>query len=199
MYRDPDSGIWIEDLNTKNGTFVNGTTVVRKKVNASDIIMLGGADGHPLNLTQALNKIPLTQQKFQAAFQKLKLIEENYQEKTDHLEVKGEKNRLIIRNLPALILAILTAFLTAFVDENSCVRKYIAIIGSLSSLVLFLVSVKRESINRKKLRTELRELEKEYECTYICQSCGSTLKGKSWDYLDQYGKCPNPHCGRAFK
>ena len=212
LYRDPFGCIWIEDQNSINGTYVNGTPVVRKKVNASDIIMLGGTDGYELNLTQALKKIPMSQeefqvvvqemkpltpQEFQAAFQKLEQVEKNHKEEKIEIEVSGYENMALKRHSLAAILSTVTIFLTALVGNEHCLRNTIAIVGGLSSLVIFYKSIKWESRSRKEMLVQKMKNEDEYYRKYACPDCRRSYKGTSWEDLVIMGKCP--HCMRAFK
>ena len=74
IVRKPD-GLFIEDLNSANGTFVNGISITRKKINKSDKITLGGVDYYELNLEEVLKKLPLSDEDIQRLFLELKQVQ----------------------------------------------------------------------------------------------------------------------------
>jgi len=195
LYRTPD-GIYIEDLDTKNGTFVNGTLVARKKVSATDKIMLGGANYYELNLDKAMKMLSLPQHEFQAAFQELKQVEENHEKEEITLEVTKYKKMALKRHSPAAIMTTITIFFTAFVGDDPCLRNTIAIVGGLISLFLFYKSIEWESRSRKDMMKQQKENNKKFYMKYACPDCWESYNGKPWEHLNNMGKCP--YCKRAF-
>ncbi|MCD7848996.1 MAG: FHA domain-containing protein [Parabacteroides sp.] len=59
LMREEEGGCWLlEDLDSTNGTFVNGAQIVKKRVTPSDTIKLG--NNYVLNISEALNLIMTT-------------------------------------------------------------------------------------------------------------------------------------------
>jgi len=188
-----DKGIYIEDQ-SRNGTFVNSVRIQRKKINKSDVIMLGGENYYRLNLEKALKLLPMTQQEFQEAFLRLKKAYEDFQTESSNLIAKGQEDMMTKRMLPTMLLGSITGLLALLVGDNASVKIFIAVVGGILSVVVFLVATKMASTSSKNNREKLNKLTEKFELDYICPACGGSFKGRSWEFLNRGGRCPFQHC-----
>jgi len=195
IIRKPD-GIYIEDLDSANGTFVNGKSVNLKKINASDKIMLGGVNYYELNLEKVLKLLPISDKEFQSQFLQLKQVCDNYQNESNHLQTKGQEDMITKRMLPTMLLGVFTGMLTAFVGNDAIIKTCIAVIGGLLTVVVFWIATKMASKSSKKMKEKLIQLNENFELDYVCPACGISFKGRSWEFLKRAGKCPG--CQREF-
>jgi len=193
IIRKPD-GIYIEDLDSANGTFVNGKPVSLKKINPSDKITLGGVDYYELKLENVLKLLPMSDKEFQAKFAKLKQMYDNYQIESNRLQTKGQEDMMTRRMLPTMILGSITGLIASAVPKAQ--RGYIAIIGGILTVVVFLVATKMASKSAKNMREKLAQLNEQFELDYVCPACGFSFKGRSWEFLKKAGKCSA--CHREF-
>ena len=195
IIRKPD-GFYIEDLDTANGTFVNGKSVSLKKINASDKITLGGIDYYELDLKKALKLLPLPDADFQKQFLQLKQIYDDYQTESNLLQTKGQEDMMTKRMLPTMLLGVFTGILTAFVGNNATVKTCIGVGGGILTVVVFLFATKMASKSTQTMREKLARLNEKFELDYVCPACGVSFRGKSWEFLKKMGKCPA--CQREF-
>ena len=189
-------GIYIEDLNSANGTFVNGKAVNLKKINKSDRITLGGVDYYTLNLDSVLKLLPMSDQEFQNSFLQLKKTYDNYQSESNRLQTEGQADMMTKRMLPTMLLGTFTGIATLLVGNNLTERLLIAIGGGILTVVVFLVATKMASNSTKKMREKLAQLNENFELDYVCPACGVSYRGRSWEFLKKAGKCPA--CQREF-
>jgi len=189
-------GIYIEDLDSANGTFVNGKSVNLKKIKTSDKIMLGGISGYELKLENALKLLPLQDSEFHGRFMQLKQVYDHYQEESNFLQTKGQEDMMTKRMLPTMLLGVFTGILTAFVGNEAGVKICIAVIGGMLTVVVFLFATKMASRSNKKTKEKLNLLNENFELDYVCPACGTSFRGRSWEFLKRAGKCPS--CQREF-
>ena len=192
--RKPD-GFYIEDLDSANGTFVNGKPVSLKKITVSDKIRLG--DDYELNLEKVLKLLPMPDGEFQTQFLHLKQVYEDYQTGSNHLQTKGQEDMMTKRMLPTMLLGVITTMLTAFVGDNASIKTLIGVIGGILTVAVFLIATKMASKSTKNMREKLARLNENFELNYVCPACGISFRGKSWEFLKRAGKCPA--CQREFK
>ena len=189
-------GVYIEDLDSANGTFVNGTPISLKKINTDDQIMLGGVDYYELNVHKVIKLLPLTDEEYQSRFLQLKAVYETFQTESNRLSTKGAEDMMMKRFLPTMLTGTFTGIITLLVGDNLAERLTIAIIGGILSVLVFLVANKLASKSAHTMREKIAQLNKDFEMDYVCPECGMSFKGKSWEFLKRDGKCPA--CKREF-
>ena len=195
ILRKPD-GIYIEDLNSANGTFVNGKSVSLKKISASDKITLGGANSYELNIGKLLKMLPIADEEYQNRFRQLKHVYDDYQTESNRLQTKGQEDMMTKRMLPTTLLGTFTGIITLLVGNNLIQRLSIAIIGGVLTVVVFLVATKMASKSTKEMREKINLLNENFELDYVCPACGISFRGRSWEFLNKTGKCTA--CQRNF-
>jgi len=195
ILRKPD-GIYIEDLDSANGTFVNGKAVKLKKINKSDQIELGGVHYYVLNLENVLKLLPVSELEFQRRFLQLKKIYDDYQAESNRLQTEGQSDMMTKRMLPTMLLGTFTGIVTLLVGNDVKERLFIAVGGGIVTVLVFLMATRMAGNSTKKMREKLVQLNENFELDYICPSCGASFKGRSWEFLKKAGKCPA--CQREF-
>jgi hypothetical protein len=196
-------GIYIEDLNSTNGTYVNGVRISVKKVNAGDAIFLGGHNHYRLNLEDVLREIPLTDEEFRQKFLSLKPVYEGYTQKIERNEQKiQESSRLLTMlpmTLPGIIIGILPQLLVEDYHPNvKNIKLAVAITGGLFSLLGLFIGSKLSSRSLAKNKKEIKLLQESFREAYLCPNCARELGIQtSWDFWNRKGQCP--YCNRKWR
>ena len=189
-----EKGIFIEDLDSSNGTYVNGVRIVSKQVTLHDRISLGGTNHYILNLNDILALMPMSDHEFSRKFQNPKYIYESYQEESNRLQTGGQESMTTKRMGPTMILGALTGIMSAIATDNA--RAAIGICGGLLTIIVFIFANKWASNSNKQNKERLTRLNEQFELDYVCPACGTSLRGRSWEFLRRAGKCPA--CQRHF-
>lgn len=185
-------GIYLEDLDSAHGTFVNGSRVRVKKIGRSDTVLLGGADGYRLDVNEVLKKLPLSNEELSRKFMELKNVYAGYRAERSRLE-SGMQSTMIVRMAPTLLLGSFTTLGTVFFEDN---RTIIVVGGAILTILAFGIASMWATQRNKQLKDELHELDEKFELEYVCPNCGSMFRGKSWETIRRSGKCPA--CKREF-
>ena len=185
-------GIYIEDLNSTNYTYVNDIAVKKKKVIISDVISLGGNNYCIVNLKDVLALMPMSAGEFSKRFLKLEKVYEDYQRENTRLSTKGQEDMMTKRMLPTLLSGGTISIIGAFVNNP-----IIIVSGVVLSVIVFFVATKMATSSSIKMRSDLNRLNEDFELDYVCPNCTNSLRGRSWKALEKAGQCPV--CKREFK
>lgn len=181
---------YIEDLDSANGTYVNGSRICKKKITCSDVVYLGGKDCFCLPVGEVMRMFPMSDDEFKDSVLNLKDIYETYQERSTFLQSKLQEDMMLKRMLPTTVLGSLTAILAVCVGDDPTVKVAISLLGAIMSVVVFFAATKWASNSNLKIKEELRQLNEKFELEYVCPACGASYKGKSWEFIKRGGKCP---------
>ena len=187
-----NDGIYIEDLDSTNYTYVNGIAVKSKKVTLNDRISLGGINHYILDLEKVLKLLPLSDEEFSERFLNLKKIYVDYQHENTKLSTKGQEDMMVRRMLPTLLSGGLVSIILAFVKNPP-----IVISGVILSIIVFFIASKMATKSNEKMREDLNKLNEEFELNYVCPNCMNSLRGRTWKALENAGKCLI--CNRELK
>ena len=93
-----EGGCWLlEDLGSTNGTFVNGSQIVKKHVTPSDTIKLG--DNYVLNMSEALK----SSNDYSEEFAALKQVYDNYIQAKVKIQSSNQFKTRLFQSLPFAI------------------------------------------------------------------------------------------------
>jgi len=198
MFRKND-GMYIEDLNSANGTFVNGKSVKLKKITDADSVMLGGKDYYKLNLAKAWKMIPMLEREFQEKTQNLKRVYDTYQKNKVKIQSESQGSMMLKRTMPMVIPGLLTMILSFTMDfeENPHLSMFLKIIGGAGTAIAVLIGGIWASSSLAKTPERLNNLQQEFMKEYVCPNCKQYFGEQPWENIHALGKCRA--CGREFK
>ncbi|MDR1055737.1 MAG: FHA domain-containing protein [Prevotellaceae bacterium] len=194
--REPD-GLYIEDFDSINGTFVNGIRIKTKKISLTDKVSLGGADYFQLNLNEIIKLLPLSDNEFCQRILELRQIYDSYQTVSNELQTKGQEGMMTKRMMPTMLLGVLTTLVTMLAGNDPQIKIAIALSGGFLTVLVFIAATKWASKSSKAMKEKLNRLNERFELDYVCPSCGASFRGRSWEFLKRMGKCPA--CQREFR
>ena len=195
--RSSDGSMYLEDLNSKGGTFVNGRKIKKKKVICSDQIMLG--ETYSLNLNKVLQTIPLSDAEFYDEFLKLNKVYEKYSTEKVKIQSESQGKMMIKRSLPMAIPGLIVVFFPILLgdDASPSVKTISTITGALLSAVAVVIGGIWGAKEMSKMPERMSELNDRFQLDYTCPHCKRHFGTYSWEYLRKQGKCSA--CGREFE
>jgi hypothetical protein len=177
----------IEDLGSRNGTFVNGISIVKCKVTKADKIMLG--PNFQLNIDKCIGfKDPPPQSPVFP--DRLRHVYNGYNEIKNQLQTKA----MMLKYIPYISSGII-ALIRLFTSENDVVS---LILTAVIALAVYGVSlIVSESMFKKNLEKK-QENEDEFKSNYIDLGCKSFIGNYPPKYFEGKG-CICPLCKKMLK
>lgn len=184
--------IEVEDSNSTNGTYINGTRIIRRKLQAGDQIKFGNYEPEMESfLKQVFDKYKGSKTDFIREFEEVLSVFAVYQSKKDKL-VNPSHAALIMR-IGFSVIAIGLLFLFQDYLKES--------IKLFSTLVIILANVVAGFVGPSpaKRSSMLDSLRKEYEDQLVCPKCNIKLIQNNLSYYVGREKCINPKCGACYR
>ena len=176
----------IKDLNSANGTYVNGIRVEEAVLHPKDTVRI--ANKYPLNMKNIFGHLPGFNtdecDDYSQEFETLKGVWDHYETKKGEINQKSQ-NRLQwgktgLVSLPVLGFIILARL---FKWNEWYFPFYIGLNTFLTSAAFFLLKDKKKEVLLKQLEVEFRK-------KYRCPRCGYQLR-ESWDLHHDQQNCPS--------
>jgi len=196
--------LFISDLNSTNGTFVNGRRIASKELSIDDKVMLGGQKGknaYPVNLLKVMEdfkKIEFqSRTDFVKEFQEVIRVYKKYQ-----ADISALKRKVKFKsNLPMLIVkvgigGVVVAGLMLKLLPDGIIRFQGPIIIVLTTIIggISIFKSKEDNILENQLDIEIK-----YEKEYKCPKCKKEFNLRNhWKKLESKKTCPYK-CGAIFK
>jgi hypothetical protein len=199
-----DGKLTITDLNSSNGTFVNGMRIVTKVINENDVVLLGDTNeeyAYRINIRDILNE-PIVSakanqektdysQEFQRLINVYKAYHKEVEETKKKLQQEIQLKRILIPVGIGFVLLILT--LSGSVPEEKRMVLYPVMI-----IIMALASYLTSFIKMPDLRDIITEIEMKYRVKYVCPKCKKPFNiNIHWKKLENHKICPYK-CGAVF-
>ncbi len=179
-----DGSLILEDLNSTNGTFVNGQQILTKVINASDKIQLAGSVD--IDLKPWIDRAkPEDSSELRKKFFQLKNVYDDYNKKKIKIQSETMTSVMVKRSLPMIVPAVMGA-MTFFMEGWG---KYAAGIGVVLSLIGISYGIHAASKDQSKLPEKLQEIEDQLRIDYVCPKCKNFLGNLPWQSLSNRGQC----------
>ena len=191
-------GVYVEDLGSTGGTYVNGKAVKKKKITATDSILLGNE--YKLNLNKILRLLPISDEEFHSAMLQMKKIYEKYNAERNKIQSEGQMKSMLKRSipmsLPSIILVVVNLVLGKYINITPNTSMLITVCGTAFSALIMLAGCIWGAKESGRVPERLSKLQEQFMLDYSCPSCGREFGMRSWDSLKRQGKCLA--CQREF-
>lgn len=175
----------IEDLNSTNGTFVNGFRIKKQVLQPSDEVLLGK---HKLPLEGIFNRFSkvVDFNDYTEEFDNLKIVYDEHLAETERIMRASQKKmavgKLFMISLPVVLFAFVGR---GFFGEKLYLPLYIALNSILSAVALFVIHDASKEEKLKQARIEFKR-------KYRCPKCQKYQLYKEWELHRDEEQCP--HC-----
>lgn len=181
-----DGNIEIEDLDSTNGTYVDGHKIIKKIVSCDQMVMLGTV--YQIRIGDALGIIPNAPKASEAEevseFAKLKKVYENYEAAKIKLQQENAKKQFL-RSLPGVSTTLLFALTFVLGDSVNSIKPFMGVIMiagiAASSWLAFR--------GQQTMPVKMEELNKQFMIDYVCPKCKNFLGFLPFENLKNRGIC----------
>ena len=179
----------LQDLNTTNGTKINGQAIMRKKITTKDHIQFGDYVLDTKFFIKQLEEFILKNRiDFFKEFNALKVIEKKYLTKKNNTNKYFKIRAGLVKGCITIGLIVIISQLK-ILDEIEGGRMYLMIgVGAIGGII------STASISDKKVKHKLDDLYIEFTELFTCPKCKFDMTSKSWKFWRSKKKCPKCKC-----
>ena len=189
LVRDAKENLIIEDLNSTNGTFVNGTRVMKKKISSTDIVKLGSQ--YQLNITEALK----FDNDYCDEFAALKTVYNDYIKEKIRIQSSNQFKTRLFQSLPFAVLGVSGLVISFFGKGNTG----IIIISGILAVCAPTVGIYFGARQSAKIPEQLQNLTNKFKTDYVCPKCGTFLGEVPWESIANKKQCPVGTCRAKWR
>jgi len=183
--------VTIEDLNSTNGTHINGISINESILGEYDKLELGEFEVSVPDLFQKIKNLGVKNKTdFSIEYQALLHIFKEYRKKKIRISTPPK--------WPVILRVMLTILLiSVWLMTDTIPRQYLFIFTLLIGLSAAIPSLFTESATLRNER--LDNLKIEYEELLVCPKCKTSMINQSLSYWESRERCPNAQCDAFFK
>ncbi len=175
---------FLEDLESSNGTFVNGLQIARKHVTPADNIRLG--EEYQLDFLAVLK----SKNDYSTEFKTLKKVYDDYTREKVKIQSSNQFKTRLFQSLPFALPGIIGLMISMTGDGA-----HGWVIGSLFLTILAPVAgIYLGARQSAKIPRQLQDLSNQFKIDYVCPKCGTFLGDIPWESLRNKKHCSVPSC-----
>lgn len=179
-----EEGWILEDLNSTNGTFVNGVQIVKKYVTLTDTIKLG--DNYVLDISEILK----FNNDYSEEFLALKKVYDNYIQEKVRIQSANQFKTRIFQSLPFALPGIIGIIIGFLGERNPLLLGVSLFIAICAPTIGIYLGAKQSA----KIPLLLQDLVNQFKIDYVCPKCGTFLGEVPWESLRNRKQCPVSSC-----
>jgi len=184
LTQEDNGDLLLEDLGSTNGTFVNDTQIVKKKVLASDKITLGTT--YSLSVTDILK----SDNDYSTEFEHLKGVYDAYINEKVRIQSSSQFKTRLFQSLPFAVIGVMGIVL-GFMGQAS---KGFFIFSFILAVLAPTIGIYFGARQAAKIPAKLQELANQFKIDYVCPKCGTFLGEIPWVSLSNKKRCPVSSC-----
>lgn len=180
-----ESGCWLlEDIGSTNGTYVNGSQVVKKRVTPTDEIKLGN------NYIIKVADILKSNNDYSEEFATLKNVYDNYVQAKVKIQSSNQFKTRLFQSLPFALPGIVGVVI-GFLGKGSPELFGLSLLITICAPTIGIYLGAKQSA---KIPHQLQEIANQFKIDYVCPKCGTFLGEIPWESLRNKKQCPLSTC-----
>lgn len=184
LIRDAE-GYWLlEDLDSSNGTFVNGAQIAKKRVTLADKIQFGNAQ--EVTIPELLKSKNIYSNEFLA----LKKVYEDYTKAKVKIQSSNQFKTRLFQSLPFALPGVV-GMIIGYAGQGGHQWMMVCLMLAVLAPVVGIYMGARQSA---KIPKQLQDLSNQFKIDYVCPKCGTFLGEIPWESLKNKKHCPVSGC-----
>lgn len=184
LTKNEEGELFIEDVESTNGTFVNSDRIIRKKIAATDTVMLG--DHYILNIRDALKY----DNDYSEEFAALKLVYDHYIREKIRIQSSNQFKTRLFQSLPFAFIGIV-GLVIGIVGKSNHTLLVVSFVLAVCAPTFGIYMGARQSAKIPEL---LQNIANQFKIDYVCPKCGAFLGEIPWESLVNKKQCSVGTC-----
>jgi pSer/pThr/pTyr-binding forkhead associated (FHA) protein len=184
LTRDANGFLLLEDQNSANGTYVNGSQIVKKRITPTDTVILG--NNFVLNISEVLK----SGNDYSEEFAALKEVYDRYIEEKVRIQSSNQFKTRLFQALPFALPGVVGVAI-GFAGKGSPVFLGVSLLVAICAPAAGIYMGARQSA---KIPRQLQDLADQFKIDYVCPKCGTFLGEIPWESLINKKRCPVTSC-----
>ena len=181
----------IENIDAKNGPYVNGRAIIKSPIEKGDEVWLGaiGPLGYKLDVDALIDG---NRTDYSEEFKEVIKVYEEYYAECRRLEKNARNKTVMPRSIISLLFALVS--LAFIVNGDITTKITVMTIGSAVIAAVNLIPFGKND----DLKMKMTELQLKYQDRYCCPKCETKFNLNTHWKVIQHNHCPNPKCNAKF-
>ena len=180
-----DNGdLFLEDLGSTNGTFVNNSQIIKKKVLPEDKVAFGA------NYTLSVADILKCDNDYSEEFARLNAVYEVYIKEKIKIQSSSQFKTRLFQSMPFAFIGVLGIVL-GFMGHTD---KGLFIFSFILAVCAPTIGIYFGARQAAKIPAQLQNLANKFKIDYVCPKCGTFLGEVPWESLQNKKQCPVSSC-----
>jgi len=184
LTQEDNGDLLLEDLGSTNGTFVNDSQIIKKKVVAEDKVTFGAI--YTLNISDILK----CDNDYSEEFVRLNEVYEVYIKEKIRIQSSSQFKTRLFQSLPFAIIGVLGIVFGFMRDAD----KGLFIFSFILAICAPTIGIYFGARQAAKIPAKLQNLANQFKIDYVCPRCGTFLGEIPWESLSNKKQCPVSSC-----
>jgi len=174
----------LEDLDSTNGTFVNGGQIIKKKTLAGDKVTFG------TSYTLYVSDLLKYDNDYSDEFARLKGVYDNYIKEKIRIQSKNQFKTRLFQSIPFAMIGVF-GILMGFLGKTNNSLWVVSFVIAICAPTMGIYFGARQAAKIPEL---LQNLANQFKIDYVCPKCNTFLGEIPWESLQNKKNCPISAC-----
>jgi hypothetical protein len=184
LTRDAKGSLLLEDLDSANGTYVNGSQIAKKRITPTDTVKLGN------DFVLSISDVLKSRNDYSEEFAALKEVYDNYTKEKIRIQSSNQFRTRLLQAFPFALPGVIGVAI-GFMGKGSPVFLGISLLVAICAPTAGIWLGARQSA---KIPRQLQDLADQFKIDYVCPKCGTFLGEIPWESLNNKKRCPLISC-----